>query len=52
MLSSIRVQFHIYGVEVLDLWLVVTKYIVTPASGALRIIFAYDGFGRPSREQQ
>jgi hypothetical protein len=28
MLSSIsRLQFHIYGVEVLDLWLVVTKYI-------------------------
>ena len=57
MLSSIsRLQFHIYGVEVLDLWLVacnkINIYIVTPASVALGIIFAYDGFGRPSREQQ
>jgi len=32
--------------------LLVTKYIVTLASAALGIIFAYDGFGRPSREQQ
>jgi len=42
MLSSIsRLQFHIYGVEVLDLWLVacnkINIYIVTPASVALRI---------------
>jgi len=56
MLSSIsRLQFHIYGVEVL-VWLVacnkINIYIVTPASVALGIIFAYDGFGRPSREQK